>query len=134
MVSSIGAYRLDLELWKQAVIISSKRRNNIEYMNKYILILCYVILSSIGMNIMKKAISWRSGNFLLGLCIFGTSSITWLITLRVSPIATTFPLATGLLTIATTLVGRYSLKEKFSNKKIMGTFMILAGIIAMEYK
>ena len=103
-------------------------------MNKYILILCYVAFSSLGLNIMKKAISWRTGKFLLGLIIFGASSITWIMTLRISPLATTFPLATGLLTIATMLVGKYSLKEKFSKTKIIGIVAILAGVIAMEHK
>jgi len=103
-------------------------------MNNYILIFMYVLFSCIGMFLMKKATSVRTGKFIIGLFVFGASSFLWIMTLRVSPLATTFPLATGLLTITSTMVGKFSLKEDFNQIKIYGSAMIVLGMIVMEFK
>ena len=105
-----------------------------QHQYKYIYIIVYIVCSSIGMRMMKKAISFRTIEYLVGISIFAASSLLWIFLITRLPLASTFAMVSGLLCISTMLIGRYSLREKISIKQNIGTILILIGIIAIEAK
>ncbi len=88
----------------------------------------YASLSSLGLYYLKTNESFMSIQFYYGLFFYGLGFAIWLHLLRTYPLSIAFPVAASLLIISTQIIGIYVLKEGLSFYKIMGTFLIIAGV------
>jgi multidrug transporter EmrE-like cation transporter len=99
-----------------------------KYFLSAVLMAAYVVVSCLGLYLIKAAEAWRSVPFLLGVFLYGLGAGLWLVILRYFPLSFAFPLAAGGLIICTMLTGRLFLKEIISGPQLVGAALIISGI------
>jgi multidrug transporter EmrE-like cation transporter len=86
-----------------------------------------------GLYLVKVASGYFTPAFIGGLLLYALGAGLWIFILRHLPLSVAFPLAAGLLMIATTLTGKFFLGEPVSALMIFGMLLILAGIASISY-
>jgi len=89
----------------------------------------YVLASTAGLVLIKRAdalVSWR---FAAGFVLYGAGFLVWLWLLRRLPLSVAFPTAAGTLIAATILGGYLFLGERLAVVQVVGIVFILAGIV-----
>ena len=94
----------------------------------------YAVISGYGLYKIKliEHIYPISTNLILGVVFYGLGFLLWLMMLKHYPLSVAYPIATGSLLIATQLIGAFMLSENFSAMKLIGTGLILVGIVCVS--
>lgn len=92
------------------------------------LLAIYIVISCLGLYLIKVADSWKTPTFIAGLGFYGVGAIIWLGILRLMPLSHAFPVAAGALVIGTMVVGVVFLSEVVSVWQGVGAVLIIAGI------
>ena len=88
----------------------------------------YVVISCLGLYLIKLAESWKTLTFVAGFAFYGVGAVVWMVILRLMPLSHAFPVAAGALVIGTMLVGVVFLSEVVSAWQGVGAFLIITGI------
>jgi len=89
----------------------------------------YTFLSAFGLYKIKVAESYLDLHFLVGFSCYLAGFLIWFYILRITPLSVAFPVAAGLLMIATSLFGVLLLNEAYNFYKLVGGILIFAGIV-----
>lgn len=101
---------------------------------KSFILLFYIISSSVGFVLLKKA-SFLSIEFFIGNILYIVGYLIWiLIILKAFPLSIGFPLAAGGLLIASQLMGSIFLNEKLDIYNFVAIFFIILGLSILMYK
>lgn len=116
-----------------------KGKNN---MLPYFLLIIYVLLSSLGMILVKKggrnttigfdnkklelSITWF---VVIGLIMYILSFILWIVILQLFPLSYISPIAYGLVFISISIFSYYILGIKITKEQLVGGVFIIIGII-----
>ena len=95
-------------------------------------IIFYAIISSYGLYLLKAAHSIQSFGYIIGFFMYGVGFLIWLYILRTYPLSTAFPTAAGAMIVATQIAGVVFLKETLQPPIIIGSLLILIGIILIS--
>lgn len=93
-----------------------------------VLLVTYVVISSLGLYALKIANGTIGIGFLIGLAFYGGGFLVWYGLLARMPLSVAFPLAAGSLVIATQIVGAVFLGENLHLAHLGGIALIVAGI------
>lgn len=88
----------------------------------------YVVISCLGLYLIKLADSWKTPTFVVGVAFYGVGAIVWMVILRLMPLSHAFPVAAGALVMGTMVVGAVFLREVVSVWQGVGAFLIIAGM------
>lgn len=88
----------------------------------------YIVVSCLGLYLIKSAASWRAPVFFLGFGLYAGGAVMWMVILRMLPLSFAFPIAAGALTIGTMLTGVVFLREVVTVWQSVGAAMIVLGI------
>lgn len=107
----------------------------------YILLIIYVLFSSLGMVLIKKGgnnslVKFTSKNFeisitwlvVLGLLMYLISFILWIVVLQLFPLTYISPIAYGLVFISIAVFSYYILGVKLTKAQLIGACFIIVGI------
>ena len=100
-------------------------------MNKIYVVLLfvvYIVISCLGLFMIKLAPSFKSAEFAGGFFLYGLGAALWMIILRQLPLSLAFPVAAGSLIIGTMLVGVFFLNEAVPLLHVFGAGAIIFGI------
>lgn len=92
------------------------------------LLALYVVVSSLGLFVLKMASGPLSTHFVVGLALYGLGFAIWYGMLTRMPLSVAFPIAAGSLVMATQIVGYLFLDERLQLGHLGGIALILAGI------
>ncbi len=112
-------------------------------MNKYIVTLLSISLSSVAQLLLKKGAAQAAGfdfasvmklftnlNILLGLSGYAASAVLWIYVLNRMKLSIAYPLA-SLGYIFTSVLAVLFLDEKISGNQIAGLLLIIAGVVVL---
>lgn len=120
-------------------------------MNLWFYITVYVIFSATGLLFIKRGMnSWRlesgvslwkmeglvgllgDGRFLVGFILYVTGFLIWLYILSKHDLSIAFPIASGALYLGVLVGSVFWLHEQIGIVRIVGIFLIMAGIILVS--
>lgn len=88
----------------------------------------YIIVSCLGLYLIKAAACWKTSVFAVGFLLYGAGAAIWMLILRLTPLSLAFPIAAGSLMIGTLLTGVFLLNERVTFMHVAGVCMIIAGV------
>jgi multidrug transporter EmrE-like cation transporter len=102
-------------------------------MRLWAFLLCYVIVSSTGLLLLKQGLSAGRGQidylrFAVGFVLYAGGFLAWLWMLSKFPLHQLFPLASGGLIIGSTILAVVILGERMSWQSCAGIVLIITGI------
>ena len=99
------------------------------------LVMLTVLLNTIAQILLKLGAGQRFLNIYLfaGLCIYGLSTIFYILVLSKLNLSLTYPIIIGLTVVATTLAGASFLKEQVLYIQWIGIGLMLGGIWAIAF-
>lgn len=111
-------------------------------------ILIYILLSSFGLVLLKAGanksleISFNNGNFqfnvnyvlIIGMFFYMLSFIMSLIAMKGINLNVFYPVSAGLVYVLVGLLSVVVLHEKISTRQIVGTVVVLVGVVIMNIK
>lgn len=110
-----------------------------------ILFLIYIVLSSLGLILFKLgskdlSVLFQSGAFsfsmswivLVGILCYLASFLLWLVIVSKSELSYIYPLSIACINIAILLGSHFILNESIGMKELVGTIIIIIGIIVMK--
>ena len=103
-------------------------------MSRALMFGAYILASTAGLLLIKRASLVWSWQFAAGFTIYGAGFVMWMWLLRRLPLSVAFPTAAGALIVATIVAGRVFLNEKLSLPQIAGMALILGGIVLVFWK
>lgn len=103
-----------------------------EPLKPVVLFSTYVVLSCLGLYLLKVAPVWLSLRFGLGCLLYALGAAMWLVILRHYALSLAFPVAAGALTLGTSLVGIFCLGETLTRVQVVGMLVILVGITMLS--
>ena len=92
-------------------------------------LLVYVVVSTFGLYMLKRAAEPMSMTFAIGFVAYAIGFLFWLYLLMRMPLSIAFPLAAGGLVVATQVAGVWFLDERISALHAAGVVLILVGIV-----
>jgi multidrug transporter EmrE-like cation transporter len=92
-------------------------------------LLVYVVVSTFGLYMLKRAAEPMSMTFAIGFVSYAIGFLIWLFLLMRMPLSVAFPLAAGGLIVATQVAGVWFLDERITALHTGGVALILAGIV-----
>lgn len=101
-------------------------------MKYFVIFGTYVLFSTFGLYKIKVANDYLSPNFFLGCFFYLSGFFIWFYILKITPLSVAFPVAAGLLIVATTFTGIVFLDEALDLPKILGAGLITIGIIVLS--
>lgn len=116
-------------------------------MIKYILVPVYLFLTTAGMTLMKLGgntgtLSIKEGNFMFGMSLISAlgflcyiaSFLFYTKIISFFDLSYIYPLCAAIVQILTLVVAAFILKEKISIQGVIGTIIIIIGIVVMNIK
>lgn len=105
--------------------------------SKFLLLLIYAIISSVGLVVLKKGLNsiqslmsiFTSPLVLIGIAMYSISFLIWLKIVKTQDLSYAFPIATAGTFILISTFSCLIYHENVSVLKIFGMFTILAGIV-----
>lgn len=97
-----------------------------------IFFIAYILISSFGLGLLKSARGWTSFAFFIGLLLYGTGALMYLIILRLLPLSFVFPISAGALILCTSIIGFFILNEPISLSSLFGCAAIAIGIFIIS--
>lgn len=94
----------------------------------------YFVASAAGLIFMKTAPSYFNLKFVFGLCLYFSGALVWLYILRIFPLSIAFPIASGGLVVASTLLAVLILGENVNFWQVGGIISIIFGICLIGIK
>lgn len=99
---------------------------------KIILLAIYSISSAIGLSLLKY-FPLLSAQGLLGGVLYGGAFLFWILYLiKLMPLSSAFPIASGMIVVALFLVTSF-IEKTFSYNELIGSFIIVLGIGVTSY-
>lgn len=92
------------------------------------LFVLYAAVSSLGLFVLKTANGILNLQFLAGITLYGIGFLIWYGMLTRLPLSVVFPIAAGILVVATQFVGHLFLDERIEAGHLAGIGLVLAGI------
>lgn len=94
-----------------------------------LLLALYVFLSTYGLYKIKASEFGFNLGFVVGFGSYLAGFIIWFLILKTNPLSVAFPVAAGLLIVATQFVGFTFLGESVTALKGVGVALIISGIV-----
>jgi len=114
---------------------------------KYLLVLIYIISSSVGMILIKKdseSIEFKitSGNisihltlqYIVGLLLYVISFLLWILILKKFKITYISPIVYGLVFVLISILSYFILKDRIEIRNIIGFVLIFLGVLISSFK
>ncbi len=98
------------------------------------LLAAYVLAATFGLYRMKAAPAVASAEFLMGALCYALSFFLWMLILLRMPLSIAFPLATGLVIVATQVSAALWLNEPLTWWKATAVVLIVTGIGLLSVK
>ena len=95
------------------------------------LFVLYAAVSSLGLFVLKTANGILNLQFVAGLALYGIGFLIWYGMLTRLPLSVVFPIAAGILVVATQFVGYLFLDERIGASHLAGIGLVLAGIVVI---
>ncbi len=113
----------------------------------YLLFCCYLILSSLGLLLMKMGGSGTNLSFepqafslvmpyrlMIGLLCYIGSFLLFTLILQKSNLSLIYPVSAGIMNIVSVVLGVIVLKEKITTAGAIGISLIIAGVVLLSLK
>jgi multidrug transporter EmrE-like cation transporter len=104
------------------------KSNSFDAMKLALLFCTYVAISCSGLYLMKAAPSWLSAKYGVGVVMYFSGAVLWMLILRLFPLSVAFPVAAGALVLGTILTGVLFLNESLTLSQSVGAALIVCGI------
>ena len=121
-----------------------KEKNSV---GSYLFVLLYVIISSLGMVLIKKgglstevsidigkvsfSVSWA---FIIGVILYALSFLLWILILQLFPLTYISPVAYGLVFISVAILSYFIQNIKITREQLLGAVIIVLGILIASKK
>ncbi len=113
----------------------------------YLLFCCYLLLSSLGLLLIKlggngTSLSFEPQTFsmvmsyrlVIGLCCYICSFLLFTFIVQKRNLSLIYPLSAGIMNVISVLLGVVVLKEKITISGALGIALVIAGVVLMSLK
>lgn len=113
----------------------------------YVLFICYIILSSLGLLLIKLGGNGTSFSFemnafsmamtyrlIIGLLCYICSFLLFTLILQKKDLSLIYPLSAGIVNVVSVVLGVVVLKEKISIFSLIGIALVIAGIVFLSLR
>lgn len=108
--------------------------NSFEGVKAPLLFCAYVAVSCGGLYLMKAAAGWLSVKYGVGVLLYFSGAVFWMLILRLYPLSAAFPVAAGALVLGTIVTGMLFLNESLNVTQLIGAGLIVCGIVLISFR